>query len=118
MSDVLCSEKNRFSRREVWDTVIEDLLDQILQRAFHQAHYPVLCKTVKSKVILFSGTFSLEKKIRHLQKGVDKVNKKLKDPVEGSKTRDINVDVSDVADRKVGELQPSPVGKVHLETKK
>ena len=60
----------------------------------------------------------LKKKIKDLQKGVDKVNKKLKDPVEGSKTRDINVDMADVADRKVGELQPSPVGKVHLETKK
>ena len=95
-------------RREVWDIVVEDLLDEVLQRAFHQTHNPVLSK----------GQFQCNLAFRtNLQKGVDKVNKKLKDPVEGSKAGDINVNVADVADLEVGQLQSSTVGNVHLEMK-
>merc|ERR1712212_1146190 len=89
---MLSSDKSS-SRREAWDAVVKNLLDEILQRAFHQTHNPVL------------------------QKGVDEVNKKLKDPVEGSKSGDINGDVADVADRKVGQLQSSTVGNIHLSVK-
>ena len=52
---------------------------------------------------------------KDLQKGVDEVHKQLKDPVEGSKSGDVNVNVADVADVEVGQLQSSTVGNVHLE---
>ena len=96
------------SRREAWDAVVKDLLDEVLQRAFNQTHNPVLSK----------GQFHCNLVFReNLQKGVDKVNKQLKDPVEGSKAGDVNVNVADVADLEVGQLQSSTVGNVHLEMK-
>ena len=95
------------SRREAWDAVVKNLLDEILQRAFNQTHNPVLRK----------GQFLCNLAVRDLQEGVDKVNKQLKDPVEGSKAGDINIDVPDMADLEVGQLQSSTVGNVHLEMK-
>ena len=35
---------DKSSRREAWDAVVKDLLDQVLQRTFHQAHNPVLVR--------------------------------------------------------------------------
>ena len=52
---------------------------------------------------------------RNLQEGVDEVYKELKDPVERSETRDVDVDVTDVADGKVRQLEPTPIGDVHLD---
>ena len=104
---MLSSDKSS-SRREAWDAVVKNLLDEVLQRAFHQTHNPVLSK----------GQFQCNLAFRtDLQKGVDKVNKKLQDPVEGSQAGDINVDVADVADGKVGQLKSSPIGNIHLDTK-
>merc|ERR1712181_58196 len=87
---MLSSDKSSISRRKAWDTVVENLLDELLQGAFNQAHNPVL------------------------QKGVDEVHQQLKDPVEGSKSGDVNVNVTDVADVEVGQLQSSTAGNVHL----
>ena len=104
---MLSSDKSS-SRREAWDAVVKNLLDEVLQRAFHQTHNPVLSK----------GQFQCNLAFRtDLQKGVDEVNKKLKDPFKGSKAGDINVNVPDVADLEVGQLQSSTVGNVHLEMK-
>ena len=52
---------------------------------------------------------------RNLQEGVDEVHKELKDPVERSETRDVDVDVTDVADGKVRQLESAPIGDVHLD---
>ena len=52
---------------------------------------------------------------RNLQEGVDEVYKELKDPVERSETRDVDVDVTDVADGKVRQLESAPIGDVHLD---
>ena len=52
---------------------------------------------------------------RNLQEGVYEVHKELKDPVERSETRDVDVDVTDVADGKVRQLESAPIGDVHLD---
>ena len=52
---------------------------------------------------------------RNLQEGVDEVHKELKDPVERSETRDVDVDVTDVADGKVRQLESASIGDVHLD---
>ena len=52
---------------------------------------------------------------RNLQEGVYEVHKELQDPVERSETRDVDVDVTDVADGKVRQLESASIGDVHLD---
>ena len=52
---------------------------------------------------------------RNLQEGVYEVHKELQDPVERSETRDVDVDVTNVADGKVRQLESAPIGDVHLD---
>ena len=45
-------------RREVWNVVVEDLLDEVLEGSLHQAHYPVLSgKGTYMATTLFLPTF-------------------------------------------------------------